>query len=78
MFCFSPRKAYISPALLWLEEEGLRMEAGGPRWRMEALGGEIDKEEVMDRAMKKWKRKSVKEKAVWRAKAKEGATTNQK
>ena len=56
----------------------MRMEAGGPRWRMEALGGEIDKEEVMDRAMKKWKRKSVKEKAVWRAKAKEGATTNQK
>ena len=45
---------------------------------MEALGGEMDKEEVMDRAMKKWKRKSVKEKTVWRAMAKEGATTNQK
>ena len=72
MFCFSPRKAYISPALLWLEEEG------STTAEMEALGGEMDKEEVMDRAMKKWKRKSVKEKAVWRAKAKEGATTNQK
>ena len=72
MFCFSPRKAYISPALLWLEEEGLTTA------EVKALGGEMDKEEVMDRAMKKWKRKSVKEKTVWRAKAKEGATTNQK
>ena len=72
MFYFRPRKAYISPALLWLEEEG------STTAEMEALGGEMDKEEVMNRAMKKWKRKSVKEKAVWRAKAKESATTKQK
>ena len=50
---------------------------------MKALGGEMDKEEVMRRAMEKWKRMSVEEKAVWRARAKEvrakdDANTNQK
>ena len=47
---------------------------------LKAVGGEMDKEEVMRRAMEKWKRMSVEEKAVWRARAnaKEGANTNQK
>ena len=50
---------------------------------MKALGGKMDKEEVMRRAMEKWKRMSVEEKAVWRARAKEvrakdDANTNQK
>ena len=45
---------------------------------MKALGGEMDKEEVMRRAMEKWRRMSVEEKAVWRARAKEDANTNQK
>ena len=52
-----------------------------------ALGGDMDKEAVMRRAMEKWRRMSVEEKAVWRARAearararraKEGANTNQK
>ena len=77
MLCIRPRKAYLSPALIWLEEEGL------PTAEMEdkdlkAVGGEMDKEEVMRRAMEKWKRMSVEEKAVWRARAKEGVNTNQK
>ena len=45
---------------------------------MKALGGEMDKGEVMRRAMEKWRRMSVEEKAVWRARAKEDANTNQK
>ena len=74
--CIRPRKAYLSPALIWLEEEGL------PTAEMEdkdlkAVGGEMNKEEVMRRAMEKWKRMSVEEKAVWRARAKEGVNTNQ-
>ena len=78
LLCIRPRKAYLSPALIWLEEEGL------PAAEMEAVEkayeGEMDKEAVMRRAMEKWKRMSVEEKAVWRvrAKAKEGANTNQK
>ena len=78
LLCIRPRKAYLSPALIWLEEEGL------PTAEMEAkdmaLGGEMDKEAAMRRAMEKWKRVSVEEKAVWRlrAKAKEGANINQK
>jgi len=61
-----PRKAYLSPALIWLEEEGL------PTAEMEAkaLGGDMDKEAVMRRATEKWRRMSVEEKAVWRARAK--------
>ena len=43
-----------------------------------ALGGDMDKEAVMRRAMEKWRRMSVEEKAVWRARAKEDANTNQK
>ena len=54
---------------LWLAEEGL------PTAEMEAkaLGGDMDKEAVMRRAMEKWRRMSVEEKAVWRARAKEDA-----
>ena len=36
-----------------------------------ALGGAMDKEAVMRRATEKWRRMSVEEKAVWRARAKE-------
>ena len=43
-----------------------------------AIQGEMDKEAVMRRAMGKWKRMSVEEKAVWRMKAEELAKTNQK
>ena len=83
MLCIRPRKAYLSPALLWLEEEGLPTAEMEAKDVVKALGGEMDKEEVMRSAMEKWKRMSVEEKAVWRARAKEArakeeANTNQK
>ena len=85
--CIRPRKAYLSPALIWLEEEGLPTAEMEAKDLMKARGGEMDKEAVMRRAMEKWKRMSVEEKAVWRvrakenakeARAKEDANTNQK
>ena len=71
-----PRKAYLSPALLWLEEEGLP--TAEEEAKEKAFEGEMDKEAVMRRAMEKWKSMSVEEKAVWRARAKEDSNTNQK
>ena len=76
LLCIRPRNAYLSPALIWLEEEGLPTAEMEDR-DLKAVGGEMDKEEVMRRAMEKWKRMSVEEKAVWRARAKEGVNTNQ-
>ena len=79
LLCFRPRKAYLSPALIWLEEEGLPTAEMEAMDMVRALGGEMDKVAVMRRAMEKWKRMSVEEKAVWRARAKEGKTnSNQK
>jgi len=63
------RKAYISPALLWLEEEGLPTAEMEAMDVVNALGGKMDKETVMRRAMEKWKRMSLEEKAIWRARA---------
>ena len=67
---------YVSPALLWLEEEGL------PSAEKEAedkvVEGEMDKEAVMRKAMGKWKRLSVEEKAVWRKRAEEHTNINKK
>ena len=62
---------YVSPALLWLEEEGL------PSAEKEAEE-EMDKEAVMRRAMGKWKRLSMEEKAVWRKRAEQGTNINNK
>merc|ERR1719167_1774936 len=70
------RKAYLSPALIWLEEEGLP--TAEKEAQDKAVQGEMDKEAVMRRAMGKWKRMSVEEKAVWRKRAVEFAKTNQK
>ena len=69
MLCFRQRKVYVSPALLWLEEEGL------PSAEKE-VEEEMDKEAVMRRAMGKWKRLSLEEKAVWRKRAEERANIN--
>ena len=78
-FCFRSRKVYLSPALVWLEEEGLaaaekevkamekdvgvEMEDGG-RWKR------MDAER---RALLKWKMMGSEEKAVWRKRAEEKA-----
>ena len=67
--CLRQRKVYVSPALLLLEEEGL------PSAEKEAEE-EMDKEAVMRRAMGKWKRLSLEEKAVWRKRAEERANIN--
>ena len=67
---------YVSPALLWLEEEGLP--TAEKEAQEKAVEGEMDKEAVMRKALGKWKRLSMEEKAVWRKRAEEFANTNKK
>ena len=67
---------YVSPALLWLEEEGLP--SAVKEAQDKAVEGGMDKEAVMRKAMGKWKRLSVEEKAVWRKRAEEHANINKK
>ena len=74
-----PRRAFISPFHLWLEEEGL------PAARSEAMdkavGEEKEESAMVGRAWKKWKRMSLEEKAIWRQRAVEWravARSNQK
>ena len=67
---------YVSPALLWLEEEGLP--SAEKEAEDKAVEGEMDKEAVMRRAMGKWKRLSIEEKAVWRKRAEEHTNINKK
>ena len=74
--CLRPRKVYVSPALLWLEEEGLP--SAEKEAQDKAVEGEMDKEAVMRRAMGKWRRLSMEEKAVWRKRAEEHANINKK
>ena len=76
MFCLRPRRGYLSPALVWLEEEGLP--SAEKEAQDKAVEGEMDKEAVMRRAMGKWKRLSMEEKEVWRKRAKECAKTDKK
>ena len=70
LLCTRPRKAYLSPALIWLEEEGLPTAEMEAKDLTKALGGDMDKKAAMRSAMDKWRRMSVEEKAVWRARAK--------
>ena len=59
------RKVFISPALLWLEEEGL------PSVK-EVLAPSAEEEEEMVRiALEIWKKMNKEEKALWRKKARE-------
>ena len=74
IFSSRPRKVFLSPALVWLKEEGLpsaRREAGV--WE-QALEVEVEEEEVMRMAMEAWKTMTVEEKTLWRKKAKEAET----
>ena len=68
----------MSPALLWLEEEGLPTAEEEAFEAFEAFEGEMDKEAVMSRAMGNWRRLSMEEKAVWRKRAEELANINKK
>ena len=71
LVCSRPKKVFLSPALLWLEEEGLpKAEAENQVFR-----GEMEEEELTRMAMETWKRMSLDEKAVWRKRAKEAENT---
>ena len=60
------RKVFISPALLWLEEEGLPAVK-----EVLALGAEEEEEEMVRIALEIWKKMNQEEKALWRKKARE-------
>ena len=68
-FHFRPKKVYLSPALVWLEEEGL----AAAKMEAEAFGVELDEETLERRALLKWKMMESEEKAIWRKKAEEEA-----
>jgi len=66
-------KVYLSPALVWLEEEGLAAAEKEAKAMMKAVGVEVDEEEAERRALLKWKMMGSEEKAVWRKRAEEKA-----
>ena len=77
-------KVYLSPALVWLEEEGLaaaEREAKLSNWKpwrpwednLEKVEEKMDEEELRRRALLKWKMMGSEEKAVWRKRAEEKA-----
>ena len=59
------RKVFISPALLWLEEEGL------PAVKEVLAPGAEEEEEMVRIALEIWKKMNKEEKALWRKKARE-------
>ena len=59
------RKVFISPALLWLEEEGL------PALKEVLAPGTEEEEEMVRVALEIWKKMNAEEKALWRKKARE-------
>ena len=71
-----PRKVFLSPALVWLEQEGLPSARREARVIAEALGVKVEEEEVVRMAMDTWKKMTVEEKALWRKKAKEAEDYN--
>ena len=71
LFRSRPMKVFLSPALIWLEEEGLtKAEAEN-----QVFGGEMEEEEFTRMAMEIWRKMGVEEKAVWRKRAKEAEST---
>ena len=71
--CFRSRKVYLSPALVWLEEEGLPTAEREARAMEKAIGVEMDQEGLMKRALQKWKMMGSEEKAVWKKRVEENA-----
>ena len=59
-----PRKVFLSPALVWLEQEGLPSARREASVIAEALGVKVEEEEVMRMAMRMamdtWKNLSIK------------------
>ena len=72
------RKVFLSPALVWLEQEGLPSARREASVIAEAFGVNVEEEEVMRMAMDTWKKMAVEEKALWRKKAKEAEEYNKK
>ena len=73
LYLSRPRKVFLSPALVWLEQEGL------PSARRKAsFGVKVEEEEVVRMAMDTWKKMTVEEKALWRKKAKEAEDYNKR
>ena len=70
---FRSRRVYLSPALVWLEEEGLPTAEREAKAMEKAIGVEMDEEEVMRRALLKWKMMGSEDKAVWRKRVEENA-----
>ena len=70
---FRSRRVYLSPALVWLEEDGLPTAEKEAKAMEKAVGVEMDEEEVKRRALLKWKMMGSEEKAVWRKKVEEKA-----
>ena len=69
LFRSRPKKVFLSPALIWLEEEGLtKAEAEN-----QVFGGEMEEEELTRMAMEIWRKMGVEEKAVWRKRVEENA-----
>jgi len=67
------RRVYLSPALVWLEEEGLPTAEREVKAMEKAIGVGMVEEEEMRAALLKWKMMGSKEKAVWRKRAEEKA-----
>ena len=67
ILCLRKRKAYLSPALIWLEEEGV------PTTMLEANEAEMYKKALVEKTMGKWKGMSMKKKAYWRKRAEQRA-----
>ena len=69
-----PRKVFLSPALVWLEQEGLPSARREASVIAEALGVKVEEEEVMRMAMEAWKTMTMEEKTYWRKKTNEAET----
>ena len=68
------RKVFFSPALVWLEKEGLPSARREASVIAEAFGVKVEEEEVMRMVMEAWKTMTIEEKTLWRKKAKEAET----
>ena len=78
LYLCRPRKVFLSPALVWLEQEGLPSARREASVIAEALGVNMEEEEVMRMAKGAWKKMTVEEKALWRKKANEAEDYNKK
>ena len=71
------RKVFLSPALVWLEQEGLPSARREASVIAKAFGVKVEEEEVVRMAMDTWKKMTVEEKALWREEGKGGGRLQQ-